>query len=272
MVEPASPQTQAVIQQQMESPAPGVGIFNLPTGLFEGGNLITEVQLREISGVEEDLLLAKSGSPLQKFNTVLTNCIVRIGSITSRETIARLALDMRTGDRSFLLICLRRVSLGDEYPFEFKCENDACAAKSTQTVNLADLETFQADEPAKMTWEFVLPSKRVAVVKVATGHLEMTQDKVGKTHSADAVTRALATRLESLNGASVTIPVIQQMPIRDRDALRGFFDKIDGGIETTVEVACPVCKTEVSVEVDPGTAGFFFPSALKKRSKPKSAS
>lgn len=270
MVDTPSPQTQAVIQDQMESPVPGVGIFTLPIGLLEGGRLITDVQLREISGVEEDLLLAKSGSPLQKFNTVLTNCITRIGPFTAREDIARLTLDMRTGDRAFLLICLRRVSLGDEYPFEYKCENEQCGAKSTLTVDLSELETFASEDPMKTVWDIELPSKRKAVVKIATGHMEMDQDRKGK--ASDPVTRALVSRLESLDGQPVTVAMVQKMSLRDRDALRAAFDRIEGGIETTVDVECQVCKTEASVEVNPATAGFFFPSALKKRSKTKSAS
>jgi hypothetical protein len=272
---------EARLQQQMEEPHSGLGLFDLPMGVIDAeGELHRQIQLREITGVEEDILLSKTGSIVTKFNDVLTNCVLKIGHISDRQKISKLVLDMRTGDRTFILLALRRVSLGDTYPFEFKCPDATCKAKHTLEVDLSELEIalpdgFDPDEPEAVLkrelWEVQLPSGIKAVIKVMTGRLEFEIDQKAKRNAEDRLSRMMRVRIASLDDKEPTVRHIQALTMRDRDFLRGFFDQIDGGVNTTVEVECPSCMEESEVEVNPGQEGFFFPSVLTKRSRRRSA-
>ncbi len=49
-------------------------------------------------------------------------------------------LDLLSGDRLFILVKLRQVSLGDEVELELVCPNAACRATNHVAVDLEDLE------------------------------------------------------------------------------------------------------------------------------------
>ncbi|MBD3395103.1 MAG: hypothetical protein GF418_05695, partial [Chitinivibrionales bacterium] len=89
-------------------------IFELPSG--------TEVELREMTGAEEELLtnqrLIRNGDAV---NQVLRNCTVRLGEI--EEPSLKDVLDLLSGDRLFILVKLRQISLGDEAELELLCPN-----------------------------------------------------------------------------------------------------------------------------------------------------
>lgn len=76
--------------------------FTLPSG--------PEIELREMTGAEEELLtnqrLIRKG---ESINQVLKNCILRIGE--NVEPSMQDALDMLSGDRLFVLVRLRQISL-----------------------------------------------------------------------------------------------------------------------------------------------------------------
>jgi hypothetical protein len=79
--------------------------FELPSGI--------EADLREMTGAEEEILtnprLIRSGDAI---NQVLANCVTRLGE--NKAPSVKDILDLLSGDRLFLLVRLRHVSLGDE--------------------------------------------------------------------------------------------------------------------------------------------------------------
>lgn len=105
--------------------------FTLPTGL--------EAELREMTGAEEEILtnprLIRSGDAI---NQVLANCVVRLGELKSPSV--KDVLDLLSGDRLFLLVRLRQVSLGDEVTLELACTNATCRHVNAIRVGLDELE------------------------------------------------------------------------------------------------------------------------------------
>ncbi|VBB41662.1 hypothetical protein TRIP_B120097 [uncultured Desulfatiglans sp.] len=99
--------------------------FELPSGL--------EIELREMTGAEEELLtnqrLIRTGDAV---NQALKNCIVRLGD--NDEPTVKDVLDLLSGDRLFVLVRLRQISLGDEVELELTCPNTACRAANAVTV------------------------------------------------------------------------------------------------------------------------------------------
>jgi hypothetical protein len=130
--------------------------FVLPSG--------QEVELAELTGREEEILtnrkLIKSGEAI---NRVLLNCTKRIGE-NSSLTIKDI-LDLLSGDRLFILVKLRQVSLGDAVDLEFVCP--ACKETSFISVNLEELlvtnypEQFYLRKPGGITGKQLLREARV---------------------------------------------------------------------------------------------------------------
>lgn len=126
--------------------------FELPSG--------TELELREMTGAEEELLtnqrLIRSGEAI---NQVLRNCFVRLGEKTDPDLAE--VMNLLSGDRLFALVRLRQISLGDEVELELSCPNSACRMTNFVTINLEDLKVTPYGEEREFA--FKLPGSKKAV-------------------------------------------------------------------------------------------------------------
>lgn len=257
----------AVNQNQLDTPKSTHGQFDLPCGYLDSaGNLHTAIHLREMTGREEDLLASNKLSPQRKINALIVNCMVGIGSITDRNQFAEIVPQLPIGDRVFLLLALRRTSLGDEYPVEEACPS--CGVKSNYLLNLADLETKPMADPKKRVTEVTLPSGKKARFRIGMG---IDEERVAKVPDEEKPSTLLLTRTEVLDGKVPTMLDIKALSWRDRQALRAAFDDNDGGVDTELDLTCPACNHEFQKELDIGQQGFFFPHLAQKALKTKSS-
>jgi hypothetical protein len=282
---------QMMTEAQIREPKSTVGLFTLPCGYLDAeGALHTEVMLREISGKEEDMLASKKVPDNKKMNQLLISCIERLGSITDRERIAQAVPELLVGDRVFLLIAIRRTSLGDDYPYKDECPS--CEKESLMSINLGEMDIAPMPEPTRRIFDARLPSKAATRVWADTGELPAAEklnplghtvrfrpvtgrdeEKFGVVLSKDdALSKVLQARIELLNGQPPTVEALQSLSLTERQYLRDeIFDKADGGVETALDVTCPKCNYDYTRELDIGQLGFFFPSAARKTSKTRSS-
>ena len=192
--------------------------FELPSG--------TELELREMTGAEEELLtnqrLIRSGEAI---NQLLRNCFVRLGEKTDPDLSE--VMNLLSGDRLFALVRLRQISLGDEVELELSCPNSACRMTNFVTVNLEDLKVTPYGEEREFV--FKLPGSKKTV---RFGYLDGHKEK----------------RLASL----------AEMSMRDRNALRQEMSRVDAGIDTSVETDCDGCGTKIRTRLEAEPA-FLFP-------------
>lgn len=218
--------------------------FALPSG--------DEIELREMTGVEEELLtnqrLIRSGDAV---NQVLNNCIVRIGAnITPKVSDV---LDMLSGDRLFTLVRLRQVSLGDEVELGVVCPNQACRAKNHIVVNLDDLTVTPYGEEREFT--FTLPSSGK---KVKFVHLDGNKEKRLAQIKEPNISAAMLIRIIEIDGSAPTKKALADMSMRDRTALRAEMLRVDAGIDTTIECECESCGTTIHTKLE-AEPSFLFP-------------
>jgi hypothetical protein len=261
---------ETVRQAQLERPKGANGVFDLPCGYLDSeGRLHREVQVREITGHEEDMLGSKAVPGYKKVGTLISACMVRIGNITDKKTLATIGDELTIGDRVFLMFAIRRTTLGDEYPFRGVCPNERCNYRGLFTLDLSDLEVKEMPDPMKRIYDIQLPSGKTARYRPLLGKDEESLSKAS--NSDEAMSLAILMRLEMLSDQPPTIAMVKNLGMRDRNALREAFDNIEGGVDTTLEMTCPICGTEFEEELDVGQAGFFFPSSAQKGSKRKSS-
>ncbi len=209
--------------------------FTLPSG--------PEIELREMTGAEEELLtnqrLIRKG---ESINQVLKNCILRIGE--NAEPSIQDVLDMLSGDRLFVLVRLRQISLGDEVNLETNCT----------AINLEDLEVTPYGEEREFA--FALPGSGKTV---RFGYLDGHKEKRLAALKEPNITSAMMIRIIDTDGKPPSKKALAEMSLRDRNALRQEMARVDAGIDTAVEVACEACGTLLRTRLEAEPA-FLFPS------------
>ena len=252
---------------QMEEPKSSIGVFTLPCGYLvpETNELITEVEVREITGREEDMLASKQIPNETKMTALIAGCIVRLGTITERAKLVAIADDLLLGDRVFLLFAIRRVSLGNELSVRETCPE--CKKKHLYVVDLEEeLAIKPMPDPRTRVYDYVLPTGRTVRFRVSNGRDEQRVARIMKKQRNDTLSAMILMRVELLDGEAPTLDKIKALSMRDRHALRTEFNRVEGGVDTALDFTCPdpECEHEWSKDLDLGTAGFFFPSEESK--------
>jgi hypothetical protein len=257
-------------QQQLEEPKAPIGIYELPCGYIDPDSkeLVNDVELKEITANEEDLLANEKIAEEKKLSELLVRCVTRLGKYRqSDEQYRDRLLDLTIGDRTYLIFCIRRVSLGDTYPFVQKCP--ACEVNQLFMLDLSELEVRKMADPMKRQYECKTPTGKTVKYHVMTGHDEALIAKFGKS-GMDKVSLSVFARLDELNGAKVQkqpvagkpkdLHLVKNLGLRDMEAIQMSFEENEGGVETSMDMSCPNCQHDFKQDLDVGQTGFFFPS------------
>ena len=255
--------------EQIKTPHAPLGSFVLPSGVFtDQGELLRDITVKEMSGNEEEIMASTKVSPTEKVNSLLSNCLIKIGPVEDRAEIRQLVKNMLASDRVFLLIAIRRVTLGDSYTFADKCPEEECEQESLYTVDLSTLEPVNEENAAKRSRETVLPSSGKTVRwHYLSGRDEERQVK----HKEDKMSVGIWARVDAIDGTPPKIGDIKNLSQRDRQHLRDLFEEVEPGLDTSTDMECPVCGVEFTKQLDLSPS-FFYPSRVKKTSKKRSSS
>jgi len=219
-------------------------VFTLPSG--------TEVELREMTGAEEEILtnqrLIRSGDAI---NQVFMNCILRLGD---KEDLAlKDVLDLLSGDRLFILVKLREISLGDEVELDLVCPNAACRAQNPMLLSTEELEVTPYGE-AKEFARTLPQSGALVRFRHLDGHMEKRLAALME----PSISSAMLMRIIDIDSSPPTKKAMNEMALRDRSFLRQEMLKADAGIDTTVETECASCGTPIRTRLE-AEASFLFP-------------
>ena len=252
---------EALLTQQMDTPKPPIGIFKLPCGYLDvdTNELHDEIEVREITGHEEDMLASKQVKGEDKYSTLLSACITRIGTLTDKAKIKRAVMDLTTGDRMFAMFAIRRVTLGDETPIREVCQNKECKVSTLFVIDLNDLTVDYMEEPRKRVYDMKLPSGMAVRFRISTGHDEQTRTQVKARNKNDLASMVLMMRIEMLGDEPPTLATVKALSLRDRHALRKEMERVEGGVDLELEMECPVCGHEWKQDLAVGMS-FLFPS------------
>ena len=101
-------------------------VFELPGGLIEAnGRRLAQAMLRSLTGAEEDWLAANPGVPsATAVTSLLSASLVRLDDVSVDIDLVRHLL---IGDRDYLMLQLRRITLGDQVRAVVHCP--ACSEK-----------------------------------------------------------------------------------------------------------------------------------------------
>lgn len=252
---------------QIEIPKSPIDSYELPCGhVDQEGGVHTLVTVREMTGEDEEILAARNMPTTKKINKILTRCTESIGPF-SGQALQFIIPELTQGDRIYLLMAIRRASLGDDMPFQTTCPS--CKEEARFIVDLNDLETKKMANPALRHYDVVLPkSKHKVRMKVLTGKGEEAISRAA-IKGQDIISTAIFARIESMNDKPVTIPDLKGLALSDRNFLRGAWEEHEGGVDTEIQVDCPSCGVAYESELDISQQGFFNPSATLSNWKKK---
>lgn len=244
------------------------GVIYLPCGYVdETGELHDRVELRELKGHEEDILASGKISNAEKITQIIGNCTIKLGTISERGQLVAAAGRLTIADRVVLMLNLRALSLGPDYEFEIVCPK--CAQPNPAKVALNELDVWPPQDRRLREYTVNLPSGKVAVVKIMTAEDELKLERLSRER--DQLSLALLARIRLLGGKQPTLADVKDLGIRDRGFIRDQYERIEGGVDTDIEIKCPSCRHEFKSTIDVGQPSFFFPRDSVKRERSRTA-
>ncbi|MCK4762160.1 MAG: hypothetical protein KAW12_08185, partial [Candidatus Aminicenantes bacterium] len=118
----------------------------------EAGGLHREVELRGLTGREEELLVQSNGQDSDQVITVLlTRCMQRLGEI--RPVPVEIVSGLNTVDRHYLVLKLREMTFGEKVQATVSCTGAACGEKVDIDFSLQDLARELSPGPVVLPLE-----------------------------------------------------------------------------------------------------------------------
>jgi hypothetical protein len=234
----------------------GRKIVKLPHGYIQNGTCLDEVEIRAMSGWEEDILSDDKLPWIARLKQILCNCIERVGNVTDKEKIKEMVTKFSTEDQTALLVMLRAISVKPVYTYVVSCPS--CSADIQVDLDLLSLEIKPAQSKGQVI-EVNLPSGRKAKVR------HMTVEDSEKTSNLrlqgeSRLSAALWVRLVELDGKKEpTLDDVKGLLFADRVHLRNLYEQLEGGIESEFPIKCNRCGTTFRDHLDIARLEFFMP-------------
>lgn len=233
-------------------PPPNTTVI-LPAGVITSdGRLVREAEVRELNGEDEEALSrgGASSTPIKYMNTLLSRAVV---SIDGRQPDPLALQALLAGDRTALLMGIRRATYGDDIDMALECSK--CQGKFEATVNLVeDVKTRSLDNPMQRESEVLLRSGKYASVRYINGADQEYAYGDGTLTLAEQNTRLLSRVVTKIDGKPVLgEDPIRKMGLQDRNTLlRWVNDNAPGPLLGEVSVPCHFCG-----EVSPLAIGLL---------------
>lgn len=247
-------------------------LFELSAGFLDtDGTLYDFVEMKEMTGVEEDILASKHQNGEMKLGLVLRNVTEAFVSKGAEGAEAKRIIDktkifniincdLTSMDMMAMLIALRRVSLGDLFRMNYKCPH--CQQQLEYDINLSHLDITPMKDKKMRKYEISLPSGKKMELALLTRKDETVTDKA-KTKGEEILSYNILARARSLDGSAViSIEKIKTLSYRDRQKIRAEYIAHEDGMDTEVEVKCRECGQASIADLDVSQTNFFFPSEM----------
>ncbi len=242
------------------------GQLVLPGGILDGkGNCLKAVRIRELTGRDEELLADRRyRNAAEQVTDFLAQVIVEVPEL-DRPVSKDLVAEMLIGDRDYLLLRLRQLSLGDKVEQVMRCPSTACGRKADVEFLISELPVRRV--PVVQPWyEFDLsaPAKpdddksKHIVLRLPVGRdLEAVLD-CKDVNPALANTRLFARIVKTVGRSGLDEAGARDLPLRLRSEITELLRGITPGPDLRIEIQCPHCGTDMTYGFD--LYSFFLPN------------
>jgi hypothetical protein len=226
------------------------GVCFLPGGLvLDDGRRLGRAELRPLTGREEEWVTQHADTPGAKMTTsILSSCFVRLENApVDPDIIGKLLV----GDRDFLILQLRRMTLGDRFAAVFSCP----ACQRAMDVTFLAQDIFVAPRPQDATtYSWHSDDQRPPIrFRLPDG---ADQEAVAELLTDEAVEVLLARCVVDDGGIPLT-PA-------ERAAVIAEMDRLAPQIDLELDLNCPECGHSFTTPFD--CSAFFF-SEIRAQSR-----
>lgn len=227
-------------------------LITLPRGIIRGGKAHARVEVRELTGNDEEAL-ARYKKPEEVFDAVLALGTVRVGEVdlstlplAERQALLRQLL---IGEREILFIAIAAATYGTDRRFPVTC--DVCGREQELGVKLPDDFPPREVEGLSERSSFIfVTSKGLRLeVRLATGADQLALLAREGISLAEMNTIMLTACVVGVNDGVIVDPptFARDLPMRDRQALVEEIIKRQPSPNPTITFPCHGCQEEQQV-------------------------
>jgi len=252
-------------------------LVQLPNGLIDGVDFFNYAEIDELRGKQQNYLANKDlvVGNIGHVPKILEDCVLSLQTKEGLKWGGKMAdaiQKLPVGDLEVLLIKIRENTYGERFYFEAECPH--CNTKNKDLrINLNELELDILPIETQMDKQritFMLP-KAGQEVEIKPLYLRDLFDSIKtlKNKQDELVTGVLALSLKRLgDNTKVTPKDVEKLSVKDlmflKEKLEGV--KIEGTIDTNVEMTCKNCGKNSSSKMDVFGADFFDPTKASSTS------
>lgn len=233
-------------------------IFDLQRGFLYGEKWQTEIEIRELTGVDEEAL-ARFKTQSDFLDGVLVYGTVRIGSInlTEKDFPERQSIlaQLLIGERESLFIKIAGATYGDAKEINTHCPLPNCGAAIEATISLEnDIDIPRMETPHTSAYSFTTAKGDVIEYRLATGADQMGLLKKKGATLAEQNTFILSEVMTKYNDEPILNKRQTALALAMGDRQRLLTDIVEHqpAPDLTFLVACPECTWTGEVDLAPG--------------------
>lgn len=234
---------------------PAEGIFVLPGGYVdENGISHVEVELASLSGNEEEFLASvpPSAPSASVVTGLLTRCIKRIGALERIK--ASLVRDLLVGDRDYLILKLREMTLGEKLEAILHCPNSGCGKPMDITLLLDNIPVGRKTMAQRFFTVQLSPDAfqqngeridhRLVEFRLPTGSDQEALATMVSVNEARAIHQLLARCIRRIGDLTpIDEAAIAGLPARAQQEIEQKMQQLAPQVDIELEAICPACQT-----------------------------
>jgi hypothetical protein len=245
--------------------------FDLPVGLPDaGGELQRRAAVRKMRGHEEALLYDHALGPGDLVSHIIAGTLLRLGSLElpGPEVVGR----MYSADRNYLLLQIRRITLGDEMTASYTCPGCTSEVRTVERLDeipVRGLEGGEDPEAIELELEDGYRDRGGTEHRTVTLRLPRGEDEVFVSPSlerdamkaADALTLRCIRRFGTLPLAELQaygLRILRELSFGDRLRIQRALNDDAPGANLRRTIHCHGCGTRFERLLD--VTDFFVPS------------
>ena len=254
------------------NPIAGVTVVELPCGYLLDGKLHTSAEIVPMTGMVRKMIARPETrqNPAKVIDTLLLQCVKSIGPVSrvKKDVTDRLFL----ADREFLVLAIRKASLGNTVTTNLQCES--CNAKMTITVDLTREVPVKKLKDVEHTIEDGLvvfsiqdDSKGIDVkFRLPIGEDQHALSSLYRKNPIEANYALYQRCIISWNGApanELDPRLFDTLPLPTIDFIDAAFMEAMPGPDMRVPIDCIECGREMILSME--SSDFLFPLPKRER-------
>lgn len=244
-------------------------LVTLPNGLIDGYDCFDHVLIDELKGSTQNYLVnsALVINNIGHIPKILGDMILSFQTKEGMPWKGKIsdAIELiPSGDIETILIKLRENTYGPKFHHEAVCSHCGNHHKNL-VLNLSELTLTKLSHEDMIKSKAVLLPKSQKTIELRPQYMKdlFYALKIGTDKQDQLITESITLSVKSIdNNTNITSEDIGKLPWTDllflNDAMTDM--KIEGTIDTTIDIDCVSCKKEFQVRLNPLKADFFSPT------------